>query len=219
MPRKLIIYGIGKFAEYVAYVFNEDSEYEVYGFCIEENLFNSENFIGKPLIKFQDMNKTYPPDEFEIFIAVGNNDVRRRILNGALQLEYNIATYVSTKCRKWDNLKVGINCFIDEGCVLQPFINIEDNCILFTTDLGHHTTICSDSLLSGSKTGGNVRVGSYSYIGLNASVKQNVNIARRNIIGMNCSIEKDTKENSVYSHKGTVKRSIDATVLGNRFLQ
>ncbi|MCH4823813.1 acetyltransferase [Gramella lutea] len=218
MNNKLIIYGIGKFAEYVAYVFQEDTNYDVVAFCVEENYHQQDEIFGKPLIKLNELKNRFPANQFELFIAVGNNQIRKKIFDLTGLENYKHATYVSSKCSKWPNLIVGSNCFIDEGCVLQPFIKIEDNCILFTTDLGHHTIIQKNSLMSGSKTGGNVTIGENSYIGLNASVKQNIKIGKNSIIGMNCAIERNTEENSVYSNKGTVKRNIDALSLGNRFL-
>ena len=219
MKKKLLIYGIGKFAQYVHYVFENDSKYEVIAFCIEEKLLERENFDDKPLRKFESIENEFSTESHSIFIAVGNNEVRKRLFLDAKTKGYNIARYISSKCRYWENLEVGENIFIDEGCVLQPFVKIKDNSILFTSDLGHHTDIGKHSLLSGSKTGGNVRIGENCYIGLNASIKQNIVIADNTVVGMGCAIEKDTKVNEVYSNNGTIKRQINSKQLGNRFLK
>ena len=51
MPKKkLIIYGTGSFAEYVSYVFENDSPYEVCGFCMESSVKNpnQHHLFGKP---------------------------------------------------------------------------------------------------------------------------------------------------------------------------
>ncbi|WP_034888155.1 acetyltransferase [Gillisia sp. Hel_I_29] len=219
IKKKLIIYGIGKFAEYVNYVFENDSEYEVIAFCIEEKFLEFNSFNNKPIVKFESIDSTYPPDVHSLFIAVGNNDIRKRIFDQSVLKGYALANYISSKSKFWSNLIVGDNVFIDEGCVLQPFIVIEDNSILFTSSLGHHTTVGKNSLLSGSKTGGNVTIGEFSYIGLNASIKQNVKIGNYTIVGMNCAIENDTDAFSVYSNKGTIKRKLNSSQLGNRFLK
>ncbi|MUP46839.1 acetyltransferase [Gramella sp. BOM4] len=219
MRNNLIVYGIGKYAEYVSYVFQEDSNYEVIGYTIEDHLYNTDLQNDKPLVPFSEIDNSFPPNDNSLFIAVGNNQVRSRIFNRALELGYCLPSYISTQCRKWNNLKVGKNSFIDEGCVLQPFVEIGNNCVLFTSNIGHHTKIYDHSLMSGAKTGGNVRIGEFSYIGLNASIKQNVRIGKNSIISMNSAIEHDTEENSVYSNKGTQKRNIDSLSLGNRFLK
>ena len=129
-----------------------------------------------------------------------------------------MANYVSSKSAHWENLKLGENIFIDEGCVLQPFIEIGDNSILFTSQIGHHTHIGKHSLISGAKTGGNVKIGDNCYVGLNASIKQNISVADNSMIGMGCIIEKDTGLSEVYTHKGTIKRSISSTQISSRFL-
>ena len=190
--KKLIIYGIGRFAEYVGYVFENDSDYEVVAFCIEEKYLESKSFNDKPLLKFESLDSSYPPDQYSLFIAVGNNEIRKKIFKQSVFKGYNLASYISSKSKFWDNLVAGTNVFIDEGCVLQPFISISDNSILFTSSLGHHTQIGKHSLLSGSKTGGNVIIGENCYIGLNASIKQNIKIGDNTIVGMNCAIERDT---------------------------
>lgn len=218
MKKNLIVYGIGKYAEYVSYAFQEDSDFNVVAFCVEDDFHNSNEIFELPLLKFSELVTKLPPEEYSLFIAVGNNNIRSRIFKESISKGYEMASYVSSNCRRAKNLKIGRNIFIDEGCVIQPFVEIKDNCVLFTTDIGHHSKICENSLMSGAKTGGNVNIGKSSYIGLNASIKQNVNVGENSIIGMNCAIEKDTPINSVYSNKGTVKRNIDALSLGNRFL-
>lgn len=217
--KKLIIYGIGKFAEYVQYVFNNDSEYEVVAFCIEKSLLRSEKFEEKPLFDFDLITQEFPPQNVSLFIAVGNNIIRKRIFAKAKQKGYFLASYISSKSSHWENLQFGENVFVDEGCVLQPFIIIKDNSILFTSQIGHHTHIGKHSLISGAKTGGNVKIGENCYVGLNASIKQNISVADNSIVGMGCIIEKDTDLNEVYTHKGTVKRNIDATQISSRFLR
>ena len=217
---KLVIYGIGRYAEYVQYVFDNDSQYSVAAFCIEDGLFNLQEWDSKfPLVSLNSLFKDFPKEEYFLFVAVGNNEIRQRIFELFEKQSYRLANYVSSKSKRWENLKLGKNIFIDEGCVLQPFIEIEDNSILFTSQIGHHTKIGKHTLISGAKTGGNVRIGTNCYIGLNASIKQNISIADNSIVGMGCIIEKDTLFSEVFTHKGTVKRNISSTQIASRFLK
>jgi sugar O-acyltransferase (sialic acid O-acetyltransferase NeuD family) len=219
MKKNLIIYGIGKFAEYVGYVFENDSQYNVIGYCIEKELLEKNSFCNKPLTSFESLSSEFSPADYSLFIAVGINKVRERLYNSATTMGYELASYISSKSSHWDNLETGKNVFVDEGCVLQPFITISDNTILFTSQIGHHTSIGKHALISGSKTGGNVKIGDYCYLGLNASIKQNVIIAANTIIGMGCVIENDILEPSVYTHKGTIKRDLDPEKISRLFLK
>ena len=186
---------------------------------IEKEFLKGNSFCNKPLISFEKLNTEFPPINFSLFIAVGNNKIRERLFNRATNLGYNLPSYISSKSSHWENLKTGKNVFVDEGCVLQPFINISDNTILFTSQIGHHTQIGKHSLISGSKTGGNVKIGDHCYLGLNASIKQNLTIAANTIIGMGCIIEQDILISSVYTHKGTTKRNLNPDQISRLFLK
>ena len=214
--KRLIVYGIGKFAEYVSYVFNNDSEFEVSGFCIEKNIFKETSHAGLPVTIFEDLHLN--DDQF-LFIAVGQNHIRKRIFDVAKSKGFRMATYLSSKAIFWPDLKIGQNSFITEGTAIQPFVSIGDNSIHFGSRIGHHTTVGDHTLLSNVTLGGNVKIGNETYLGMNSAVKQNVSVAQRNIIGMNVTIEENTLEDSVYSHKGSQKRSLSYNDIAFRFLK
>ncbi len=220
--RKLFVYGYGKFAEYAAYVFSEDTAYEVMGYCIEAAFLKVENVtkeIKEDIYIFEDLKKVVGEENFSVFIAVGNNKLRKRIFEKALDLNYNIASYISSRAVVWKNLITGRNVFIGEGSVLQPYVEIGDSSIHFITHIGHHTKIGSHTLLSVTTLGGNVEVGDESYLGMNSTVKQNTKIGERSIIGMNVAVDKDTDPDSVYTHRGSAKRDLTYQQVEKRFLQ
>lgn len=216
--KKLIVYGIGRFAEYVRYVFEEDSLYSVIGFCIEKSFSNEEEFDGLPLYAYEDLEITFSTEEISLFIAVGQNSLRRIFFERGLEKGFSYATYISSKADTWPNLVIGQNSFIGEGSVVQPFVSIGNNSIHFGSRIGHHSLVMDHTLLSGTTIGGNTKIGEGSYLGLNSTVQQNIHIGARNIIGMNVSIEDNTEENSVYTHKGSQKRSLSYDQVKHRFL-
>lgn len=219
MTKKLIIYGIGNFAEYVQYVFQNDSEFEVCGFCIEEKFLKTSELYNKPIVSFEGIEHKYPPEEYYMFIAVGNNIIREKNFEAAKRKNYQIASYISNRAAVWDNLKYGENTFIDEGCTVQPFVKIGQNCILFASNIAHHTTIGNHSLVSVCTTGGNVQIGNNCFIGMNSTIKQNIKIADNSILGMGCIIENNTEEGAVFTNKGTLKRSTSYDQIAHRFLK
>jgi len=221
IKKKLVIYGIGKFADYVHYVFDQDSEYEVCGFCVE-SAFNTEKSHrpnGRALIDFEELENHFSPSDYHLFIAVGNNLIRERIFKMAKSKKFTLASYISTKASVWENLRYGENVFVDEGTMLQPFVKIGNNSIFFACNIGHHTSIGSHCLMSVTTTGGNVFIGDYSFVGMNTVIKQDVVVKEKNIIGMGCVIDKDTETGDVYNSKGTIKRSSSFEQVANRFLK
>ena len=219
--RKLIIYGIGRFAEYAAYVFENDSSYEVTAFCMEQAYLDTQLISDKTenIIPFEKLLEKFKSEDHDLFIAVGNNLVRERIFNSAKQKGYKLATYISSKASTWDNLKIGENCFVGEGCALQPFIIIGNNNILFSTHAGHHSNIGNHTLLSGTFLAGNVTVGNYSFLGLHSSIKENIKIGSKNIIGMNSAITANTDDNSVYTAPTAIKRKITFQELNRQYIK
>lgn len=218
MRKKLIVYGIGKLAEYATYVFNNDSDYEVIGHCIEENFINDIDAKQMDLISFENIENNYPANEVELFIAVGNNVVREKIYTLAKQKGYSLASYVSSKTSSWANMELGENCFIGEGSVIQPFVKIGDNTFLFGARLGHHCIINNHSLLSGPTVGGNVVIGEYCFLGLNSVIQQNIVIGEKNIIGMGVAIKTSTPDKAVFSAGKFNKRNVNFDDISKSYL-
>lgn len=219
--KKLIIYGVGKFAEYITYVFNQDSKYEVVAYCVEESYLNeySPKAEELPLFNFDTLEDTFSPDQYHLFITAGNDIVRARIFNEAKRKGYTLASYISSYASYMENLKYGENVFIGGGSGIEPFVEIEDNCILIGVRIGHHCKIHKNSLLSHPVIGSNVTVGQNSFLGINCSIKPNIMIGKNNIIGMGCIITESTGEGEVYSAPKAIKRSITYNKINNRHLR
>jgi sugar O-acyltransferase (sialic acid O-acetyltransferase NeuD family) len=216
--KRLFIYGVGKLAEYAAYVFQNDSEYDVEGYCIEREYIQKNKQQIPDTKIFEEIEGLLLQEDYYLFIAVGNNLVRERIYTAAKEKGINLATYLSSRASTWPNIKTGDNCFIGEGSVIQPFVTIGANCILFGARLGHHSKIGDHVLLSGPTIGGNVTVGKYTFIGLNAVVLQNLEIGAKNIIGMGVSIKNSTGEGEVYSSPTFKKREVNFDDISNSYL-
>lgn len=218
---KVIIFGLGKFAEYVSYAISQDTMHEVCGFCVEKK-YNPENvktFAGLQIINFEDLEQKFSPAEYKMFIAVGNNYLRERIFNTSKEKGYSFISYLSSRAVVWKDLKYGENVFLSEDTGVQPFVSIGDNTIIIGSRIGHHSIIGRNVLLSVCYLAGNVKVGDNSFLGLNSAVQQNTNIGRNNIIGMGSIIESDTNDGEVFSNgKTTIKRAISSERLKDRFL-
>lgn len=205
---KLILYGVGKFAEYVHYVLKNDSAYDIIAFTVENAFFSDELQMPEnlPLINFDKIQEVYPPNQFEMMIAVGNNTIREKIFNRAKNEGYSFGSYISSKAVTWGNIEIGENTFISEDCGIQPFVSIGNNTILIGPRIGHHSTIGNNVLMSCSYLAGNVSIGDNCFLGLNSSIKEKVRIGKNNIIGMNAVITSSTKDNEIFTAPKAVKR-------------
>ena len=217
---KVVIYGAGKIADYMSYAISNDSENDVVAFCVEAAFKPKgvQNYHDLPFVDFENIEKTFPPDEYRLFIAIGNNWVRERIFNIAKHKGYSLLSYLSSQTIVWDDLQYGENVFIMEGSGMQPFVSIGDNTFVMGARIGHHSQIGNNVLLGSCTLAGSVSIGDNSFLGVNTAVKEDVIIGRNNIIGLGCIITKNTGDDEVYSEKSTSKRKISSKLIRDKFL-
>ncbi|MBO2544813.1 acetyltransferase [Salegentibacter sp. BDJ18] len=218
--KKLVIYGVGKFADFIIYSFMHDSSYKVVAQCVEETYISK---IPKtdhefPLVNFDDLEKKFNPDEYELFITVGDDRVRERIYRSALKKGYTLATYIASSAIYPKNLKTGDNVYIGEKTGIQPFVEIGNNTFIIAANIGHHSKIGKNSLLSVCLLGAEVQVGKNTFIGLNATIKPKIKIGSFNIIGMNSKITSNTPDHAVFSEPATKIHKLSYKDINGKYL-
>lgn len=209
--QKVVIYGTGSFAQYAAYIISHDRKYSVEGFCIEKEYLRAfvPHFSHLPLIDVSNIQEIFSPRIYKLFVAVGNNLVRERLYKSLKRKDYSFISYISGKSNVFDDLTCKENVFISEDCGIQPFVEIGNNTIVLGSKIGHHSVIGDNVLLSCCYIGGSSRIGNNTFIGLNATIKQNTIVAENNVIGMGCAITNNTKDGEVYScGKSTIRRIV-----------
>lgn len=201
--KKLIIVGDSAFAEIAYQYFEADTEYSVACFSVERNFLKKKFLEGLPIIPFEDIQLHYNPLDYYIYVAVVYtqlNQLRARLSNEAKRKGFKLASYISPKAFLWPNIKVGEHCFIFENNTIQPFVEIQNNVVLWSGNhIGHHSLIKNNCFIaSHAVISGFCNVGENSFIGVNATLANNITIARDNWIGPNAVITKDTDPGSIY---------------------
>lgn len=210
MKQKIVIFGTQKMAEMAYHYFRYDSDLEPVAFTVDKAYLASPTFMELPVVAFEDVTEIYPPNEFGMFIAAGYaklNKIRTDKFLEAKEKLYHLVSYVSTKIIAVAGFEKGENCFILENQVIQPNVKFGNNVIVWSGNhFGHdvvvddHTWIASHVVLSG-----NVTVGKSCFIGINASIRDGVNIADKTLIGAGAVILRNTKPGDVYIGKQTEK--------------
>ena len=162
--KRLVIFGAGHLARIAQFYFSRDSEYEVAAFTVHERFVQSEEYGGLPLVGFETVEEWYGPDEFEMFVAVGYkqlNRVRAEVYRAAKKKNYRLATYVSSKAVYFGDVNCGDNCFILEANVIQPFVKIGNDVVLWSGNHIGHDVVIEDHCFVSSHVvlSGHVRVG------------------------------------------------------------
>jgi sugar O-acyltransferase (sialic acid O-acetyltransferase NeuD family) len=196
--KKLIIVGDSAFAEIAFEYFQHDSEYDVVAFCVERQFMKRESLFGLPVVPMEEMEARYAPADHSFFAAnvyTQGNQLRTRLYQAAKEKGYKPASYISPHAFVWRNCKIGEHCFIFENNVIQPFVTVGDNVVLWSGNhIGHHSTIESNCFISSHVVvSGFCRVGDSCFMGVNSTVANNVTIGDRCVVGAGALILSDVE--------------------------
>ena len=211
--KKLIIFGTGQIAELAYYYFSSDSEYSIQGFSVDKEYIESDDFFGLPVIAFEEIQASFPPEDYEMFIALSYsevNSIRKKKYFAAKEKGYKLASYISSRATILNDMSIGDNCFILENNTIQPFVSIGNNVTLWSGNhIGHHSEICDHVFIASHVVvSGGVHIGSQSFLGVNATLINNISIGDGCVIGagalVNSNVEshlviKSNASNSIFS--------------------
>jgi len=208
MTEKVVIFGTEKMAQLAHFYLTNDSPYDVVAFTVDEELIDSKEFLNLPVVPFESVEKSYPPHEYHMFIAVAYkklNSLRATKYTEAKKKGYKLVTYISSKVTHWGDTEIGDNCFIMENQVIQPFVTIGNNVIIWSGNHFGHDVVIGDHCFISSHVVlcGRVKIEPYCFLGVNATIRDDVIIERECIIGAGALILRDTKEKEVYVAKQT----------------
>lgn len=197
--KKLVIIGTGEFGQIAYEYFTFDSDYEVVGFAVEKDYLKDQELEGLPVIPLEDMMNNYPPDEYEVFVAITYpklNRIRTRVFYQCKELGYTCASYISSRAFVWHNVSVGENTFIFEDNTIQFKASIGNNVVLWSGNHIGHGSVIEDHcwLTSHNVISGFCHVGKSCFIGVNASVGDRVKIADDVVLGAGSVTVKDLSE-------------------------
>lgn len=211
--KKLIIFGTGQIAELAYYYFSSDSEYSVQAFSVDKEYIEFEDFFELPVIAFEEIQASFPPEDYEMFIALSYsevNSIRKKKYFAAREKGYKLASYISSRATILNDMSIGDNCFILENNTIQPFVSIGNNVTLWSGNhIGHHSEICDHVFMASHVVvSGGVHIGSQSFLGVNATLINNISIGEACVIGagalVNSNVEshlviKSNSSNSIFS--------------------
>jgi sugar O-acyltransferase (sialic acid O-acetyltransferase NeuD family) len=200
---KLVIFGAGDIARLAHHYFTHDSPHEVAAFVVDRAFRQGDAFQGLPLIDAEDVTDRFPPNDYDMFVAMSYakmNAVRAEKYATMKAAGYRLVSYVSSRCSYLSQTPPGDNCFILEDNTVQPFVTIGNNVTLWSGNhIGHDVTIEDHCFITSHVVvSGWVRIGTRSFIGVNATLRNSITIAAETLIGAGAIIMKNTKPKQVY---------------------
>lgn len=203
MKKPLVIFGSGDIAQLAHLYFSMDSGYEVVAFTVNSDYLTDTTFCGLPVIAFEEVSKQYPPDHYDLFIALSYsklNAVRKEKYLAAKAMGYRLASFISSRATVLNDGRIGENCFIFEDNTIQPFVTIGNNVTLWSGNhIGHHSTIKDHCFIASHVViSGGVEIGEQCFIGVNATLRDHIKIGEKCVIGAGALLLADAEPEGVY---------------------
>ncbi|RMH61703.1 MAG: acetyltransferase [Calditrichaeota bacterium] len=213
---EVVIFGQGKIADEAYFYLTYDSEHTVVAFTVDAAYKTKETLWGCPVMAFETITETFPPEKYDMFVAVGYqqlNSLRADKYFQAKEKGYRLISYVSSRATNMGGAEIGENCFILEHTSIQPCSKIGNNVTIWSNNIiGHHSEIEDHCYIAGHvSVAGHSRVGTYTFVGVNAIIGHEVTIGERCLIGAGSRITKNAAPGSVYIEKDTDKFRLDSS--------
>ena len=218
--KKVVIFGTGKYADQMFFYLKNDSPYEVAAFTVDGAYLREGNFMGLPVVAFEEVQKDYPLGSYDMFIAVGYhnlNKFRAEKYSQAKVMGYKLISYVNSRASNFGGVEIGDNCLVLENVVIQPLTKIGNDVFIWSGNhIGHHAQIGDHCYIAGQvMVGGSAVIETNCFIGMNATIGHEVIIGRESFIGAGAMVTKNAPSSSVYIAQDTPRFRLDS----NSFLK
>lgn len=207
---KVIIFGVKDLAQLACYYLTNDSNHQVVAFSVDRDYLPPDRlFEGLPVVSFEEVEKLYEPAEFCFFAPISYRNMNRLRAKKYWEIKnkgYQFINYISSRATVLTD-RIGDNCFILEDNTLQPCTKIGNDVILWSGNhIGHHTEIKDHVFVSSHVViAGRCIIEPFCFLGINATVRDNITMAKGSLVGMSASIARDTEPWTVYKGQPATK--------------
>jgi sugar O-acyltransferase (sialic acid O-acetyltransferase NeuD family) len=177
----------------------QQSGYTIIGY-FEKGIANNNPLHLKYLGYEKDFDFSKNANDILVFPAIGDNNIRKRIINYLLEKYQLIPTVISPKANISDNVEIDIGTLVCQGSCINPFVKIGKGVIINTASIIEHECSVGDfsHIAPGAVLAGNVNVGESAFIGANATIKQGITIGNNVIIGAGSVVLKNVADNECW---------------------
>ena len=106
---------MGQTSEIVSYYFENFSNYNIVAYTVDEKNLDDSNFLNKPIINFEELEKDFPAQKFKVFVAIGYSNLNMNRSKKFFEIEkkgYQFASFIHPANSSLNNVNFGKNCFL-----------------------------------------------------------------------------------------------------------
>jgi sugar O-acyltransferase (sialic acid O-acetyltransferase NeuD family) len=201
--KPLVLFGAGDLARLAYLAFAQEGR-DVVACTVSQELVDRTELFGLPVVAWEELESSCPPDDHELFVAVGYSAVNRHrasLCEDAVVRGYGLASHVSPSAIVASDVEIRQNTFLFEGVVVQPFVTLGRNVIIWSGAVVSHDSRVGDNCFIAPRAAiaGNVRLGDNCFVGVNATIRDGVTVADDCVIGAGAVVKHDTNPGEVFS--------------------
>jgi sugar O-acyltransferase (sialic acid O-acetyltransferase NeuD family) len=206
MRKKLLIIGASGHGKVVADIAMKMNKWENIAFLDDDE--NIKFSMDLEVIGTSDNVFKYIND-YEIFVAIGNNATRQKILERLEIAGFNIPVLIHPSAVIGSQVDIGNGTVVMAGAIVNCCTKIGKGCIINTGSTIDHDNFIEDyvHISPGAHLAGKVKVGQSSWLGIGSVVINNINITNGSKVGAGSVVVKDISEPGVYV--GTPARKLE----------
>ncbi len=202
MSKQLVIFGTGKIADVIYYYAGTECGFDIAAFCVDNEYMKEETFNGLPVHSFEEIERKFSPQQYDMFIAVGYQDlnrVRENKCREAMVKGYSLVSVISPLCNIPVNVVLGWNCFVMPPAIVHPCVEIKNNVFVWSGAMVAHHSVIEDNcwLTSCCNISGNVLLGANTFMAINATIGHSVHVGKNCFLGANTLVIKNLEDDKV----------------------
>lgn len=214
----LAVVGAGGHSRVVVDIIERQGHYRIAG-ILDAKGRAGETFCGHPVLG-PESTLADRPDITHVIVAIGDNWVRRRVVDKLVALRTNLhfGTAVHPSAIVARDVRIGEGTVVMAGAVVNPGTAIGRHAIVNTSTSLDHDNRIGDfaAVLPGALTGGDVTVGDYAVLALGCRVLHGVTIGTHAVVGAGALVTRDVADATLVY--GTPARDVRKRQPGDVYL-
>jgi sugar O-acyltransferase (sialic acid O-acetyltransferase NeuD family) len=126
----------------------------------------------------------------DLFVAIGDNKRRIQLIKERMSDGFSVPYIVHPSSVICAGTAIGVGSFVAANSVVGVGVKLGKGCIINTGATVDHESVLSDGVhvSPGAHLGGGVRVGSCTWIGIGASVREQITIGNDVVVGAGAAV-------------------------------
>jgi sugar O-acyltransferase (sialic acid O-acetyltransferase NeuD family) len=199
----LVIFGTGHSAKVAKIHIEAHSAHRIVGFTVDAPYVTADRFYDLPVVAWDCLEQVFPPDRVELLGPISYarmNEFRRDRYREGKARNYRFASFIHPSCLVSTD-DIGEHSFILERTIVEPFVKIGDNVVIWGgCHIGHDAVIGDDCFLSGDVLlGARTQIGDRCFLSARAAVQGDRTVGEACLIGFGAVVRRNLAPGSVVS--------------------